>query len=320
MKGEFRYVIAVLAGLTLVSCREELCYNHFGAADIDFKWSVNQDPSDTESPAPSGVTALVYDASGQPTEMFVSPDGGNVNFGENGMQSLLLYNNDTESVLIAGESEGPQSVYATSTAGSRMAPEGIRKLHPDEAVLNPPDMLYAAYVETQSDVGNHEVMDIKIDMTPLVFTYEVSYEFEHGFNRVTDARGAMSGMARWVYLYNGMTMVDPAILVYDCKLSDNAVTAKVMSFGTPGYIPVSRKDGESHGHTLNLEVILVNGKTKEFNFDITGQLSSQPRGGKIVVSGLRIEDKESNSDSGFDVDMDDWGNNEDIDLPVGGQQ
>ena len=33
------YCIA-LAGLSLAGCREELCYNHFGAADIDFKLSL----------------------------------------------------------------------------------------------------------------------------------------------------------------------------------------------------------------------------------------------------------------------------------------
>ncbi len=93
-----------------------------------------------------------------------------------------------------------------------------------------------------------------------------------------------------------------------------------MSFGTPGYLPESRVGDDKHVNTLNLEVNLVNGKTKEFNFDITGQLSTQPRGGKVYVSGLRIEDNESSSGSGFDVDMDDWGSNEDIDLPVGGQQ
>ena len=82
------YCIA-LAGLSLAGCREELCYNHFGAADIDFKWSVSQDPSEPGSPtpSPSGVTVIVYDAMGQPNEMYVPPGGGSVNFGENGMQS-----------------------------------------------------------------------------------------------------------------------------------------------------------------------------------------------------------------------------------------
>ena len=67
-------------------------------------------------------------------------------------------------------------------------------------------------------------------------------------------------------------------------------------------------------------VKLVNGKVKEFVFDVTDQLAGQPRGGAIHVSGLRIEDDESSSDSGFDVDLDGWGNDEEIDLPVGGQQ
>ena len=88
----------------------------------------------------------------------------------------------------------------------------------------------------------------------------------------------------------------------------------------PGYPKNSAATRISHRQTLQLEVKLINGKVKEFVFDVTDQLADQPRGGVIHVSGLRIEDNESSSDSGFDADVDDWGNNEEIDLPVGGQQ
>ena len=68
-------------------------------------------------------------------------------------------------------------------------------------------------------------------------------------------------------------------------------------------------------YTLNLEVRLKNGKTFEFNYDIADQIAKQPRGGIIRISGIRIEDDQNLSDSGFDVTVDDWGEHEDIELP-----
>ncbi|WP_302027080.1 DUF5119 domain-containing protein [Bacteroides caecimuris] len=321
MESKFFYILMTMVCSLLAGCREELCYNHFGAADISFEWYADDHPG---APSPEGITVLVYDESGRPTEVFLSPSGGSVNFGEGGAHSMLLYNNDTESVIISGESHGPLEVCATSTPGRRGVPAEFKELHPDEPVLSPPDMLYAAYITSIPDVGNHETAGIPIDMKPLVFVYEVRYEFEYGFNRVTDARGAISGMSRWVYLYNGATPTEAVTLVYDCKLDKGGITATVLSFGTPGRAPEPSGQGgtgrTSHRHTLNLEVELTNGKTKEFNFDVTDQLVPQPKGGTIVVSNLRIEDNESGSNSGFDPDINDWDNDVEIDLPVGGQQ
>lgn len=310
-------ILSVLLS-TFVSCREELCYNHFGEAEVCFQWP---ETSPSEEVFPEGVTLLVYgDDSDQPTENFISPTGGNVSFGSGKARSILIYNNDTENIRFFGFSL-PTTAYATSTSAGRSVSAGVRRLHPDESVLNPPDILYAAYVESLPDLGSHEKLDLSFDMKKLVNVYEITYEFEYGGNRVALARGALAGMAETVLLHNGATPQGGATLLYDCDLAGQNVRASVLSFGVPGY----PRNGtaartSSSRHTLQLEVKLINGKVKEFVFDVTDQLADQPRGGVIHVSGLRIEDDESSSDSGFDADIDDWGNNEEIDLPVGGQQ
>ena len=310
-------ILSVLLS-TFVSCREELCYNHFGEAEVCFQWP---ETSPSEEVFPEGVTLLVYgDDSDQPTENFISPTGGNVSFGSGKARSILIYNNDTENIRFFGFSL-PTTAYATSTPAGRSVSAGVRRLHPDESVLNPPDILYAAYVESLPDLGSHEKLDLSFDMKKLVNVYEITYEFEYGGNRVALARGALAGMAETVLLHNGATPQGGATLLYDCDLAGQNVRASVLSFGVPGY----PRNGtaartSSSRHTLQLEVKLINGKVKEFVFDVTDQLADQPRGGVIHVSGLRIEDDESSSDSGFDADIDDWGNKEEIDLPVGGQQ
>ena len=318
MRPRLQHIIAATLAASMVSCREELCYNHFGSADIDIEWSV----SGGQQPSPSGATVITYDNNGQPVEMFLPSDGGSLNFGDNGVQSMLIYNNDTEKITLFGISDGPRSVHATSTPGYRPAPQTLASRHPGEATLNTPDMLYAAYIEAVPDADRHEIAALPVDMKPMVFSYTVRYNFEYGFERVTNARGALGGMAARVMLYNGETPDDAAILVYDCRLDNNAVVASVLSFGIPSFVPgeTDRNRRENRAYTLNLEVTLTNGKTKSFDIDVAEQLQTQPRGGNITVSGLRIEDSDSGTDSGFEPDLDDWNNNVDIDLPVGGQK
>ena len=62
---------------------------------------------------------------------------------------------------------------------------------------------------------------------------------------------------------------------------------------------------------------MKNGKIKSFDFDVTDQVAAQPQGGVIVVKCIEISDEEGTEDvSGFDVDVEDWGDYEDIELPL----
>ena len=160
-------------------------------------------------------------------------------------------------------------------------------------------------------------------MQPLVYTYVIRYEFEAGLQHVALARGAIAGLAESVYLRDGRTSDEPIILLYDCDIKDYGCEAHVKSFGIPGfpdeYYGRAGDNAAERPYTLNLEVMLTNGKTIEFNFDIADQLQKQPRGGVITVSGITIEDEknepEPSPSGGFDVDLGGWGE-EEIDLPV----
>ena len=49
----------------------------------------------------------------------------------------------------------------------------------------------------------------------------------------------------------------------------------------------------------------------------TCEVERQPQGGVIVVSGIEISDEEgTEGGSGFDVNVDGWGEYEDIELPL----
>ena len=171
------------------------------------------------------------------------------------------------------------------------------------------------------DIDLHASKPLPVKMQPLVYTYVVRYEFEHGIEHVALARGALSGMAESVYLRNGVTSEETTIILYDCDIKSYGCEAHVRSFGVPGfpdeYYGRSEMSRADLPYTLNLEVRLTNGKIYEFNYDIADQIARQPRGGVIRITGIRIEDDQNLSESGFDVNVDDWGDYVDVDLPVG---
>lgn len=341
------YIRTVLAATMIccifTSCRKDLCYNHFRTASVSLDWEYAWERDygmhhyDTWNEAeqgfayssllpkrPSGVTLLVYGQDNEsPSLSFMNEKGADVNLGEGGEHSLLFYNNDTEYIVISDLGTLPMA-RASTTGRSRSSLTEIIERHPNESTKNPPDVLFASFIENVPEVGIHQSVPLPVRMQPLVYTYIIRYEFEHGIGHVALARGALAGMAESVYLRNGVTSEQSATLLYDCELTEYGAIAKVRSFGVPGfpdeYYGRAPRNGQAHIFTLNLEVRLTNGKTKEFTFDVTPQLAKQPRGGIITVTGIRVEDNENLNDSGFHVTVDDWGEHEDIDLPIGWQK
>ena len=103
-------------------------------------------------------------------------------------------------------------------------------------------------------------------------------------------------------------------------LTDWGVETQMQSFGVPNYPGdhYTRADGSSAHYLLNLEVRLQNGKILSYEFDVTDQVNGQPRGGVISVDGIVVSDEDGTEGSGgFDVDVDGWGDQIDIPLPIG---
>lgn len=331
--------VAVLASLS--SCRKELCYNHFRTASISLSWEqewerdYGMNHSSTWDDAlhgfgyeslrpalPGWVTMVRYQGGSNPYEFYMPVGGDDIDVGEGSEHSLLFYNNDTEYIVLSDMASLPQA-RATTTSRSRLSLSRLESRFPGFRSANPPDILYAAYLEKAPEIDIHDVKPLDVKMQPLVYTYVVRYEFDYGQQHVAVARGALAGMAESVYLCNGVTSEEGAIVLYDCDVTSWGIEAHVRTFGVPGFpdeyygrstTSLSRAE---RPYTLNLEVRLRNGKTIEWDFDIADQIAKQPRGGVIRVSGLYINDEDNLFDSGFDVEVTDWGEHEDIDLPVG---
>lgn len=329
--------LVLMLGLLLTGCRKDLCYDHPDHAPgvyLDVKaqweqvwerdygcdwknhwvseWGIAYEAFNPK--VPEGLRLRTYKEE-QPLEVFnLEPEGELAMLKEEGTYSLLFHNNDTEYIVYDGLSVSTRATATTRTVSR----SGFRSLHEGERTINPPDMLYGKYISeyvAEEKVGA-ELMDIT--MRPLVYTYYIRFEFAKGLEHVVKACGAIAGMAEKVYLYDGHTGEDAATILYDCQLTKTGVEAKVMTFGVPNY------PGDHYNRTrdggqpfmLSLEVLLKNGTTQSFDFDIAEQMKNQPRGGVLLINGIEVEMSEVSSGGGFDVDVEDWGDVVEIPLPL----
>lgn len=340
--NRYYILITLLLALipTLVSCRQETYVNDFLTLEVGLRWdrvwerdygmSLQSDwdaehhglsYDDLKPAVPKSVNTVRYDTDVAAEEGAISPDGGSLTIGESAHPSFLLYNGDSDNIIIS-DMASALSVRASATPRYRASLSALMERHPDARTTNPPDILYSAFIESAPAPDSQEPTKMNVTMQPVVYTYLVRYEFEHGLEHVSLARGALAGMAESVYLKNGVTSDESSIILFDCEMKTYGCEARVTSFGTPGFTDEYFGRGmarQSHErpYTLNLEVMLTNGNIVEFNYDISEQLKNQPRGGVIIIRGIRIEDVEAESSSGIDVDISGWGDNQDIDLPMG---
>lgn len=344
MKTAIRHTVAgmALAALAVLptGCRKDLCYDHDEhnyAVKVDAvaSWEREWERShavDWESEwagrgwdgwiaydalrpdAADGIRCVVYKSDGIHSSNNLPPEGGRLPLSEEGAHALLFYNNDTEYIVFDNLTA---SAAATATTRTRTR-GGFGGLHADERTINPPDMLYGAYIDEYVASKDTEVKRLPVAMRPLTYTYAIRYEFDAGLEYVALARGALAGMAESVYLQDGHTGSETATILFDddaCRLTDFGVEARLQSFGVPDY-PGDHYAKATNRYTLNLEVRLSNGAYKTFEFDVTDQVAAQPRGGVIVVSGIVVSGEEAGGGSGFDVDVDGWGAYEDIEMPL----
>lgn len=332
-----RCVFATLLLFACTGCRKELCYNHdehaltvklYAVADWEQEWERTYDYNWKESwldefryeydelrpDKADGIKAIAYGSNDYYSELNLPAEGGKLPISE-GKYSVLLYNNDTEYIVFDGLSA---SISATATTRT-VTRSTLKELHSNERTMNQPDQLYGCYIDECIGEKTLEKIEQPVTMRPLTYTYLVRYKFSKGLKYVALARGALAGMAEKVYLNDGHTGGEAATILFDCELTDFGADVCMYCFGVPNYPGdyYTRADGTPAYYTLNLEVLLNNGKLLSYEFDVTDQVNAQPRGGVITVEGIEVSDEDGMEGSGgFDVTVDGWGDYVDIPLPL----
>ena len=336
MRRRYLYLTGVLTVLllSLTGCRKELCYDHdehgfnvrayirpvwelewmrdYGISTI---YDLEEDsffPQDFLTPrAGKGIACASYHESGMFTTRHIDSTGGILHLQE-GLQDLLFYNNDTEYIVFNG-----MDTYAEASASTRTRTRATyNSTHEDETTVNPPDMLFGAWVGNYDGVLSSTADTIGIHLRPLVYKYLIVFEFTEGIELVQSASGGLAGMAGKVYMQDGHTDDETVTILFDdCYIIDNYIIAVVSSFGAPGFdYEDSSYDAAERKFGLNLTVTLNGGKTVYSDFDITDQMSIQPRGGYIFVPDISISTE--GGEGFFDVSVGDWGDEEEIELPL----
>ncbi len=344
MKRYATRYIPLLAGVLAVTTaceHKELCFDHDehapksavhiqaeyeqewelmceGGTDWENEWKeeFGMEYDELRPDVPGGLRIQLYHEDGINNMLNVAPEGEVVQM-RPGNHSVLLYNNDTESIVF-DDMDSYASAKATTRIRTRASYFGSPYTEgSDENTVTEPDILYGSYIESYTAERKLETDELPVTMHPLVFRYLVRYEFKHGLEYVALARGALAGMAGAVWLNSGRTADEPATILYDCTVEDYGVQACVHSFGVPDYPNPLYTTRAERNYGLNLEVRLKNGNTMSFDFDVTDQVAAQPQGGVIVVRDIEIPDEKGmEGGSGFDVDIDDWGEYEDVELPL----
>jgi len=268
---------------------------------------------------PEGVRVHIYDEDHQ-SEIVrnIGKDGATIHFTDEGHYSVLIHNNDTEYIVYEGMNSFA-TAYATTRGVTRATYLGNSftegKGEGNEDTVNPPDMLFGAYIDSIYVEKSTRPDTLSVTLRPLVFTYLVRYEIAEGTEYVALARGALAGMAKGVNLGNGHTSAEEATVLYDATVTDFGAQALVKSFGVPDY-PNPNYSRHPRTYGLNLEVRLKDGSTQQFDFDVTDQVEKQPHGGVIVVKDIKIDKPTGSGGGGFDVGVSDWGDAIDIPLPL----
>lgn len=327
-------IAILLMAFVLSSCTyKDLCYNHSEHAlrhriniiadyrqdweeDNTFEWETNWPmeflPYESLRPAlPAGLRVITY-ADGTNHNINNLPANGDIISLYEGPNDLLMYNNDTEYIVFTDIENS-----ATTRATTRTRTRASFSAQEDENTVGPPDMLYGFHIKDYVPKLSSKPEDLNVTLQPLVFTYKIRYEISEGLEYVTLARGALSGMARSVHMPTGKTSAEAATILFDCEMTDYGARALTNSFGIPNY-PNSNyvsPAAEEESNILTLEIKLTNGKLASYNFDVTDQIKAQPHGGVIEVKDIVVDREDAVTSGGFSVDIDGWGDYEDIVLP-----
>jgi hypothetical protein len=344
LHGGARIALLAMAALLTACEQKDLCYDHDAHAGIAYvevdasyekEWEYpvaraipwisyggwgeefGIDYDDLRPDTPEGLRSQIFRDDESVAQVNLPPEGGLIPFRDTGEYSLLFYNNDTEYVVFDAATSALTS-RATTRSRSRSTFLGSTATgSTGENTVNPPDMLYGCYVPSYVAERSDTLAVLPVLLQPLVYTYLVRYWIDHGRDNVSLARGALSGMAASVWLTTGQTSTETATLLYDCDLTDFGAQAIVRSFGVSDSPECYYRANADQQYFLNLEVRLRNGRILNFDYDVTEQVARQPRGGIIEVELVDIPDDDaSTGGSAFDVTVDDWGEYEDVYLPL----
>ena len=339
MKGLAKLSLWILLTL-LVSCNHhELCYHHPHTAQVQ----VNVDWSEFVEEQPTGMTVMVYPADGSKpySSLTHTLDHASFNLPE-GMYHTLVFN---QSVSEFGSLEFRQmeaydkAEVVSSTEDSRWyeaRAEGGRVVRQSEWIAihrEESKSVTRQMVEELRPEGKYRTGDaggyVLSNLVPhnIIYTIHVRVYIE-GIYNLRSARASLGGLAEGYWLGKGKPTANKVThLLEEWKMTLNEedptkgfIEAQITCFGLP-----DGHQGKPEENELMLSLLLVDNKTiLDFPFQVGDKFEASIEEDVRLQLNLTLEvvistplpdvEPEGGSGSGFSATVDDWGEEEKIDI------
>lgn len=343
MKRIFIYMMYVCLFMVATSCEhKELCYHHPHTAKVSFI----SDWSEFEKETPTGMTVMVYPQHGGEEIKHLTHDIGNATMDlPVGIYHSIIFNQSESeygSVSFRGmENYETAEVYTNGTKSSWYktraenervvtAPEWIGTSRHEGAEVTQ-EMVDATGEDMLARTNQRNALGIVIaEHTPqnIIYTVSVTVHIK-GFHNLRSARASLDGLAEGYFFGSGKYSENTVTQLIENweKTTDKddptkgTITATITCFGLPeGHTATAEEN------LFSLSLLLVDNKTvKDYTFHVGDRFIYDDDNASanlnlhldLTLDGpLPDVEPEGGSSSGFDATVDDWGDEEDVEIEV----
>ncbi|WP_320989489.1 DUF5119 domain-containing protein [Bacteroides sp.] len=319
MKDITRLLCMVLLSFLMVTgCSRRDILDDYPVSGV----KVELDWSGVMEKLPEGVRIIFYpkDEKGRKIDTYLSVTGGEVKV-PSGHYAVVIYNYDTETVLIRGEES-----YETIQAYTNLCGLGIAGT---EKMVWGPDPLYVVNVDDLDIQNIDETLTLKLKPRLVVRTYSFSIKAQ-GLSNVSTVIGSIGGMADHYFLGKGYAMCDACPINIDLNVKAGKIEGVFTTFGLPEVI-ISRAETELPV-MMNLMIIKVDKSVQEVKINITEAVQEPTGGGEggdetkpptlvevEIEDEIKVDDVEvpPSGGGGIGGDVGDWDDETNVELPVG---
>lgn len=310
-----RYVFLVLLSLLLAGCSRRDILDDYPVTGIN----IRIDWEGVTEQLPEGVRVIFYpkDADSRKIDTYLPVKGGEVKVPP-GSYSVVIYNYDTEVVQVKEEGS-----YETITACTgNCTGLGIEET---ESMVWGPDDFYIVSLDDVKIGKEKELPTLEVKPKAVVTTYTFEIKTE-GLKNVISIIGSATGMAECYHLgkKSGLTCSTP--IYSETGKGDGVIKGSFTCFGIPTLVG-SRADIIQF---LDLIIVRLDGSKQTAKVEITeavkppsGEGDDKPQSPEIQIElpedeKIVVEDVEvpPSGGGGIGGDVDDWGDEEDVILPV----
>lgn len=273
---------------------------------------------------PEGMQVIFYpkDGRGKKKSAYLSATGGEVPVPP-GHYSVVVYNYDTETVLIRGEES-----YETIQAYTNLCKFGVVGT---EKMVWGPDPLYVINIDDLDVRNSEETLTLELKPRLVVRTYSFSIKAQ-GLSNVSTVIGSVGGMADHYFLGKGYAMCDACPINIDLNVKAGKIEGVFTTFGLPEVV-LSRAETELPV-MMNLMIIKVDKSVQEVKINITEAVQEPTGGGEggegdetkpptlvevEIEDEIKVDDVEvpPGGGGGIGGDVGDWDDETNVELPVG---